>query len=91
MCIRDSSRGSTVDVSIVEISSNKELDMGTIYDFFGAESATVYHDISENQKANRLLLYEIMSDNGFKNYSSEWWHFTLENEPFKKYFNFLVN
>tara|TARA_S200000501_G_scaffold352665_1_gene371734 strand:+ start:3138 stop:3800 length:663 start_codon:yes stop_codon:yes gene_type:complete len=85
------SRGSTVDVSIVEISSNKELDMGTIYDFFGIESHTFFDELTENQKANRLLLYKIMSDNRFKNYSREWWHFTLENEPFKKYFNFLVN
>ena len=29
-----------------------------------------------------------MSDNGFENYSKEWWHFTLENEPFQEYFNF---
>ena len=85
------SRGSTVDVSLIEISTNKELDMGTIFDYFGVESHTFFDDISENQKSNRLILYEIMSNNGFKNYSKEWWHFTLENEPHQKYFNFLVN
>ena len=84
------SRGSTVDVSLIEISTNKELDMGTIFDYFGVESHTFFDDISENQKSNRLILYEIMSNNGFKNYSKEWWHFTLENEPHKKYFDFLV-
>ena len=84
------SRGSTVDVSLVEISTNKELDMGTIYDYFGVESHTFFDQISENQQANRLLLYEIMSHNGFKNYQKEWWHYTLKNEPFQKYFNFLV-
>ena len=84
------SRGSTVDVSIVEISTNNELDMGTVFDYFGIESHTFFNDISETQKSNRLILYEIMSQNGFKNYSKEWWHFTLENEPFKKYFDFLV-
>ena len=85
------SRGSTVDVSLVKMSSNKELDMGTIFDYFGVESHTFFDEISENQKANRLLLYEVMTDNGFKNYSKEWWHYTLENEPFEKYFNFLIN
>ena len=84
------SRGSTVDVSIVEISSNKELDMGTIFDYFGVESHTFFDELSEEQKANRLLLYKIMSNNGFKNYQKEWWHYTLKNEPFQKYFNFLV-
>ena len=84
------SRGSTVDVSLVEISTKKELDMGTIFDYFGVESHTFSDDITEKQKSNRLILYEIMSQNGFKNYSKEWWHFTLENEPHKKYFDFLV-
>ena len=84
------SRGSTVDVSLVEISTNKELDMGTIFDYFGVESHTFSVDITEKQKSNRLILYEIMSQNGFKNYPKEWWHFTLEKEPFKKYFDFLV-
>ena len=84
------SRGSTVDVSLVELSTNKELDMGTIFDYFGIESHTFSDDITEKQKSNRLILYEIMSQNGFKNYPKEWWHFTLEKEPFKKYFDFLV-
>ena len=84
------SRGSTVDVSLIEMSTNKELDMGTIFDYFGVESHTFFNDISEKQKSNRLILYKIMSNNGFKNYSKEWWHFTLENEPFQKYFNFPV-
>ncbi len=84
------SRGSTVDVSLVDISTKKELDMGTIFDYFGVESHTFSNEISEKQKSNRLILIEIMSDNGFKNYSKEWWHFTLKDEPFQKYFNFLV-
>ena len=85
------SRGSTVDVSLIEMSTNKVLDMGTIFDYFGVESHTFFDDISEKQKSNRLILYEIMSNNGFKNYSKEWWHFTLKNEPYQKYFDFIVN
>ena len=84
------SRGSTVDVSLLEISTNKEIDMGTVFDYFGIESHTFFNGISEKQKSNRLILYEVMSKNGFKNYSKEWWHFTLKNEPYQKYFDFLV-
>lgn len=85
------SRGSTIDVSLVDITTNKEIDMGTIFDYFGIESHTFYDNLTDNQKANRLLLYEIMSNNGFQNYSKEWWHYTLKNEPFQKYFDFLIN
>ena len=84
------SRGSTVDVSLIEISTNKEIDMGTVFDYFGVESHTFFNGISEKQKSNRLILHKVMSRNGFKNYTKEWWHYTLENEPFQKYFDFLV-
>tara|TARA_B100001173_G_C15845139_1_gene486351 strand:+ start:145 stop:807 length:663 start_codon:yes stop_codon:yes gene_type:complete len=84
------SRGSTVDVSLIDLSNNIQIDMGSIYDFFGPESSTLYSNISEKQQYNRSLLNDIMLNNGFKNYSKEWWHFTLEDEPFDKYFNFLV-
>ena len=84
------SRGSTVDVSLIDLSTSKQIDMGGIYDFFGIKSSTFYSEISELQKNNRMILYNVMTDNGFINYSKEWWHFTLENEPFQEYFNFLV-
>ena len=84
------SRGSTVDVSLVDLSTMKQIDMGSIYDYFGIQSSTFYPNISDSQKNNRMILYNVMINNGFKNYSKEWWHFTLENEPFQEYFNFLV-
>ena len=84
------SRGSTVDVSLIDLSTSKQIDMGGIYDFFGIKSSTFYSEISELQKNNRMILYNVMTDNGFINYSKEWWHFTLENEPFQEYFNVLV-
>ena len=84
------SRGSTVDVSLVDLSTMKQIDMGSIYDYFGIRSSTFYPNISDSQKNNRMILYNVMINNGFKNYSKEWWHFTLENEPFQEYFNFLV-
>jgi D-alanyl-D-alanine dipeptidase len=85
------SSGSTVDVTLVDLTTNKELDMGTPYDFFGPESWISYKDISIEQKENRDLLQSVMVANGFRNYLKEWWHFTLINEPFQnQYFDFDV-
>ena len=84
------SRGSTVDLTIVDNTTFKELDMGTPYDFFGPESATNFTGITDKQRSNRLLLLETMTRNGFKNYSKEWWHYTLKEEPFNDYFNFVI-
>lgn len=84
-------RGSTVDLTIVDVQTQKELDMGSPYDFFGVESHPFYSKISKNQKENRMLLRKVMLENGFKPYENEWWHFTLRNEPFPNtYFNFVV-
>ncbi|WP_405605515.1 M15 family metallopeptidase [Polaribacter sp. Asnod1-A03] len=84
-------RGSTVDLTIINVKSGKELNMGSPYDFFGEKSHTYYDKIDKKEKQNRLFLRKIMIENGFKPYNYEWWHFTLKEEPFpKKYFNFPV-
>jgi len=84
-------RGSTVDLTIVDINSGEELDMGSTFDFFGKQSHAFYRNITQKQRSNRLLLRNLMLDVGFKPYDKEWWHFTLKKEPFpKKYFNFPV-
>ncbi len=86
------SRGSTVDITLVEISSGKEIDMGSAYDFFGLESSHDYENISITQKNNRKLLFDLMTKNGFSSYPKEWWHYTLIDEPFPKtYFDFINN
>jgi|TARA_B110000495_G_scaffold129767_1_gene112937 D-alanyl-D-alanine dipeptidase len=86
------SRGSTVDLTIIDFETGLELDMGTCYDFFGEESWLTFENLNEKQKQNRLLLHSVMKKYGFKSLKSEWWHFTLHNEPFpKKYFNFIIN
>ena len=85
------SRGSTVDVSIIDLSSGEELDMGSSFDFFGKLSWVKNREITSQQRANRMLLNSIMLKHGFKSYAEEWWHFTLKNEPYKnRYFNFNV-
>jgi D-alanyl-D-alanine dipeptidase len=84
------SRGSTVDLSIIDLVTKEELDMGSFFDFFGRESWVGYEKITTQQRANRMLLHTVMIKHGFKSYSQEWWHFTLEREPFKRYFDFDV-
>lgn len=85
------SRGSTVDLTIINLKTNKELDMGSPYDFFGISSHITYSNLTKQQKKNRLLLQTIMRKNNFRPYVNEWWHFTLRFEPFPKtYFNFPV-
>lgn len=85
------SRGSTLDLTIINGETSEPLDMGSPYDFFGPESWVVHNDISEEQKANRQLLQTVMKKNGFRNYPKEWWHFTLRGEPFPAtYFDFEI-
>ncbi|MDT0559279.1 M15 family metallopeptidase [Ichthyenterobacterium sp. W332] len=85
------SRGSTIDLTIIDGNTEEELDMGSAYDFFGEQSWVNYQNISETQKQNRQLLQRVMLKYGFRNYSKEWWHFTLRGEPFPKtYFDFEV-
>ncbi len=84
-------RGSTVDLTIMDLTSGEELDMGSPYDFFGEQSHALNDKISKKQRANRLLLRNLMVTNGFKPIKTEWWHFTLKNEPFPDtYFNFPI-
>lgn len=84
-------RGSTVDLTIIDVKTNKELDMGSPYDFFGVASHPFYKNISKTQIKNRMLLREVMLKHQFKPYENEWWHFTLKNEPYpNSYFNFNI-
>ena len=94
-------RGSTIDLTLFDMSKGKDVDMGGTFDWFGNEShpdcggnpATgVYRTndtITAEQFAARMLLRNTMMSHGFKPYECEWWHFTLVNEPFPDtYFTF---
>jgi len=85
------SRGSTVDLTIVDKNTNVALDMGTDFDFFGKKSYASSVEISKQAMRNRIFLKNIMEKYGFIGIPQEWWHFTLKTEPFPdKYFNFTV-
>ena len=86
------SRGSTLDLTLFDMKTEREVDMGGTFDYFGELSHPDYTDITEEQYAMRMLLREVMVKHGFKPLAEEWWHFTLENEPFPDtYFTFPIN
>lgn len=85
------SRGSTVDLTIIDGNTGEVLDMGSPFDYFGEVSAVNFEAITDRQKTNRHLLQTFMLKFGFRNYPKEWWHFTLRGEPFRNtYFDFSV-
>lgn len=99
------SRGSTIDLTLVDMKTGKELDMGGTFDWFGPESHPDYGGgnpetlefqqtvptFTSVQFYNRMVLRSAMMRHGFLPLENEWWHFRLDNEPFPDtYFNFPV-
>lgn len=85
------SRGSTVDLTLYDLRNQRDVDMGGTFDYFGYRSHPDFPDLTEHQKKNRQLLRSVMLKHGFRGIDTEWWHFTLNNEPYPStYFNFVV-
>lgn len=86
------SRGSTVDLTLLDMKTGKEVDMGSPFDLFSEKSHPDYTDITDEQYDNRMLLQHVMIRNGFVPINCEWWHFTLKDEPYPDtYFDFPVS
>jgi D-alanyl-D-alanine dipeptidase len=86
------SRGSAVDLTLVNLKTGNELDMGTEFDFFDEASHTASPKITANQKHSRMLLKDLMEAQGFKNFAQEWWHYSFRPEPYPNdYFDFDVD
>lgn len=84
-------RGSTIDLTIINLENGKELDMGSAYDYFGKASHPFYKNLTNTQQKNRMLLRAVMLKEKFIPYANEWWHFTLKEEPFTTiYFDFDI-
>ena len=83
-------RGGAVDISLVDF-NGIELDMGTKFDFFGKEASHNYLSLSDTVLANRKLLKEIMLQNNFKSFDSEWWHYNLNGSNTDKVENLKWN
>ena len=73
-----------MDLTLLEMKTGREVDMGSPFDFFGEISHPDFRGITDEQYENRMLLQSVMVRNGFLPFSFEWWHFTLEDEPFTK-------
>lgn len=76
-------RGIAVDLTIINISSGRELDMGTGFDHFSDTAHSDFKNLPQNVLDNRKLLRTLMEENGFKVLDTEWWHFYLPDA--KKY------
>ena len=125
ICLKSGhTRGSTVDLTLFDMATEKELDMGGTFDWFGPESHPDFcgnpetgeysplptspkgeessasesspqggtrGGLSAEQFAHRMILRRAMLAHGFKPFDTEWWHFTLRDEPFPDtYFTFPV-
>ena len=85
-------RGSTVDLTLLDMATGKELDMGSPFDLFSGISHPDSRQVTDEQYANRMTLRSVMVRNGFEPIDCEWWHFTLQDEPYPDtYFEFPVS
>ena len=85
------SRGSTLDLTLFDMNTEQEVDMGGTFDYFGLKSHPDYKGLTPKQFENRMILRDAMTAHGFRPISTEWWHFILNNEPYPDtYFDFPV-
>ena len=86
------SRGSAVDLTLLDMKTGKEVDMGSPFDLFSDVSHPDHKRVTQEQYENRMFLQKAMVRNGFQPLSCEWWHFSLKDEPFPDtYFEFPVS
>jgi D-alanyl-D-alanine dipeptidase len=79
------SRGSTLDLGLVARQPDggvAAVDMGTPFDLFDPRSHTESPEVTPAQRESRLRLRAAMQRRGFRNLPVEWWHYTLEHEPY---------
>ena len=86
------SRGSAVDLTLLDMKTGREVDMGSPFDLFSEVSHPDYKGVTGEQYENRMILQRVMVRNGFQPIDCEWWHFSLEEEPYPDtYFEFPVS
>ena len=89
-------RGTTIDLTLVDLKTGIELDMGTGFDNFSDSAHQSFADLSNKVLENRKLLKQSMEKAGFKPYEYEWWHYSYKNSnafglldiSFKKLYRF---
>ncbi len=86
------SRGSAVDLTLLDMRTGREVDMGSPFDLFSEVSHPDSRAVTQKQYDNRMFLQRAMTRNGFKPIDCEWWHFSLRDEPCPDtYFEFPVS
>ncbi len=86
------SRGSAVDLTLLDMRTGREVDMGSPFDLFSEVSHPDSRAVTDEQYANRMFLQSAMTRGGFKPIDCEWWHFSLADEPYPDtYFEFPVS
>ena len=88
------SRGSALDLTLFDMKTGREADMGGPFDFFGEISHPDYRGpgLTDEQFDNRMILRRAMVRCGFEPYECEWWHFRLADEPYPEtYFEFPIS
>ena len=73
-------RGLAVDVTIIDLATGKELEMGTGYDNFSDTAHHSFQNLSATVMQNRSLLKTIMGKAGFTALPTEWWHYYWPND-----------
>ena len=85
------SRGSMMDLTVINLATGAEIDMGTPFDLFDTRSWPTDATVSATARANRMMLQGAMREHGFRSLREEWWHFTFDHEPHPDtYFDFVV-
>ncbi len=86
------SRGSAVDLTLLDMRTGREVDMGSPFDLFSEASHPDSRAVTDEQYENRMFLQAAMVRNGFAPIDCEWWHFALKDEPYPDiYFEFPVS
>lgn len=79
------------DGRLIPYFDDNTVDMYSSVDLMDIVSSHDSKLIDELYLQNRNYLRKKMKKHNFKEYSVEWWHYTLQDEPYKdKYFDFDV-
>lgn len=85
-------RGLAVDVTLMDITLGKDMDLGTGYDSFTDTAHHSFKALEKDVLYHRELLKNTMEKYGFRSFETEWWHYSFPNDrnyevmniPFKK-------
>ncbi|MBK6936945.1 MAG: M15 family metallopeptidase [Chitinophagaceae bacterium] len=69
-------RGIAVDLTIINLTTGNELEMGTGFDNFSDTAHHSFTNLSAEVLQNRNLLRNLMEKNNFRIYPEEWWHYS---------------